>query len=92
MMSKIKRMSRKEWAAYVRTQLDKPRDKMSFFTAHMARAVPISVVVAILASAITIYFWGFREYARMVMQLILGLTLAAALLGPLLKRMEEKFR
>lgn len=90
-MKRIK-MSATEWREYVKLQLDKPRDKATYMRVQLARAVPLSLVLGILFSAITIYFWGFMEYSRMVMQLLLTLTLAAALLGPMLKRLEERFQ
>lgn len=91
MIKRIK-MSATEWREYVKLQLDKPRDHATYLRVQVARAVPFSVIIAVLASATTIYFWGFKEYARMVLQLLLTLTLAAALLGPMLRRLEEKFK
>ncbi len=86
------KMTASEWRAYVRAQLERPRDWSTYFRLQLERAVPVSVLIAILASGITIYFWGFKEYARMVMQLVLGITLAAAIIGPMLKRLEQKFK
>jgi hypothetical protein len=88
----IKRMSGKEWREYVATQVAKPRDHAQYLRLQIVRAVPLSVIIGLLASAITIYVWGWKEWSRMVMQLILALTLAAAVLGPMIKRLEEKFK
>jgi hypothetical protein len=88
----IKRMNPKEWHAYVREQLARPRDHATYLRMQVARAIPFSVLIGILASILTIYVWGFKEWSRMMMQLILGLTLAAAFLGPLIKRFEEQFK
>jgi Flp pilus assembly protein TadB len=86
------KMTTAEWRDYVRMQMDRPKDKATYIRIQLTRAVPLSLMLGIIFSGITIYFWGFKEYSRMMMQLLLGLTLATAVLGPMIKRMEQKFK
>jgi hypothetical protein len=88
----IKKLTSMEWKAYVRKQIDAPKDRATYLSMQLLRIVPLSLLLGIIFSVITIKVWGFKEWSRMMMQLLLGLTLAAAFLGPLIKRLEQKFQ
>jgi hypothetical protein len=88
----VMKMTYKEWTHYVRMQHDKPKDRATYFRMQLLRMIPFSLLIAIIVSITIITFWSFKEWARMVLQLTLGITLAAAFLAPLIKRVEEKFK
>jgi|GEM_PF-3659858 len=88
----IKKLTSLEWKSYVRKQMEAPKDRATYLSMQLLRLVPLSLLLGVIVSGITIYVWGFKEWSRMMMQLLLGLTLAAAFLAPLIKRLEQKFK
>lgn len=84
-------MDPKQWREYVQIQLDKRTDRAKYISRSFLRLVPLSLIIGIIASIITIKFWGAKEWTRMMLQLILGVTLATAVFAPFIRKLEKEF-
>lgn len=84
-------MDPKEWREYVQMHMDKRAERAKYISKSFLRLVPVSVIIGVLASIVTIKFWGPKEWARMMLQLVLGATIAAAVFAPFIRKLEKEF-
>lgn len=84
-------MSDNQWRRFVYYQLQHHKKRSEHFFSSFFRAVPISLVVGIIACGVTIYFWGFKEWARMTLQLVMGVTIAATIFRSFIRKLDREF-
>ena len=86
----IKKMNPEQWRKYVQYHLDERKERAAYFLDSFFRLISVSLVVGLIASALVIGGWGFREYSRMMLQVILTAAFATTFFGALFRRFERK--
>lgn len=80
----------KQWYDDLEEFLTHNADRAKLISKYVHRTVPISVILGVVVASVIVVGWGWKEFLRMFLQVMLTLTLGATMVAGVIRRVEKK--